>query len=188
MHRTSRRRAPTATQYSIFEAPSVASSQCLPHIAQMITGPIGTRPCQAFRVPGTLERQQPCGGATETPRLSPEQPRTRDFRFDRRLTPSSSPFRVGSAWRCRLRGQGPGSYMRTSVRATAQGSAVTRLSRAIANPNTSAAQIRAIARELPAVGLVGGRTRAIRPRTGLISVTRRQVGRATRARAPPRPR
>jgi hypothetical protein len=36
---------------------------------------------------------------------------------------------------------------------TAQGSAVTRLQRAIANPNTSATQIRAIARELPTVGL-----------------------------------
>ena len=36
---------------------------------------------------------------------------------------------------------------------TAQGSAVTRLKRAIANPNTSAMQIRAIARELPTVGL-----------------------------------
>jgi hypothetical protein len=36
---------------------------------------------------------------------------------------------------------------------TAQGSAVVRLQRAIANPRTSAAQIRAIARELPTVGL-----------------------------------
>jgi hypothetical protein len=36
---------------------------------------------------------------------------------------------------------------------TAQGSAVVRLQRAIANPRTSAAQIRAIARELPRVGL-----------------------------------
>jgi hypothetical protein len=36
---------------------------------------------------------------------------------------------------------------------TSQGSAVIRLQRAIANPNTSAMQIRAIARELPAVGL-----------------------------------
>src|SRR6202042_2069056 len=43
--------------------------------------------------------------------------------------------------------------VRTCVRMTAQGSAVTRLQRAIANPNTSAMQIRAIARELPTVGL-----------------------------------
>jgi len=42
---------------------------------------------------------------------------------------------------------------RTCVRMTSQGSAVTRLQRAIANPNTSAMQIRAIARELPTVGL-----------------------------------
>jgi hypothetical protein len=36
---------------------------------------------------------------------------------------------------------------------TSEGSTVTRLQRAIANPNTSAMQIRAIARELPTVGL-----------------------------------
>jgi hypothetical protein len=36
---------------------------------------------------------------------------------------------------------------------TAQGSAVMRVQRAIANPRTSVAQIRSIARELPNVGL-----------------------------------
>jgi hypothetical protein len=43
--------------------------------------------------------------------------------------------------------------MRTCVRVTSDGSAVTRLKRALANPRTSASQIRAIASELPTVGL-----------------------------------
>jgi hypothetical protein len=43
--------------------------------------------------------------------------------------------------------------MRTCVRMTAQGSATTRLQRALANPGTTAMQIRVIASELPVVGL-----------------------------------
>jgi hypothetical protein len=43
--------------------------------------------------------------------------------------------------------------VRTCVRMTSDGSAVMRLQRALANPRTSAAQIRAVASELPTVGL-----------------------------------